>query len=245
MKDARVFFLSVYTSLLKAYGPQGWWPLPSKAGRRGFDSRGYHSGSYRLPGTAAGKFEVILGAILTQNTAWTNAEIALTRLRSEGLKVPEHFVMTPTTRLARHIRSSGYFNQKARKLKVVAKAFSAPGALGLSSAPSRQQLLALWGVGRETADSILLYAFGRPVFVIDAYTKRLFTRLGVFRGTEGYEAMQEEFHRGLPTSSKLFNEMHALIVEHAKRHCRSRPLCSGCPVSQSCRFFLSSQAPSA
>ena len=245
MKEVRVFFLSIYARLLKAYGPQGWWPLPSNAGKRGFDSRGYHPGSHRSPGTAAGKFEVILGAILTQNTAWTNAEIALKRLRSEGLKVPKHFVVTSTTRLARHIRSSGYFNQKARKLKVVAKAFSASGALGLSSAPSRHQLLALWGVGQETADSILLYAFGRPVFVIDAYTKRLFTRLGVFRGTEGYEAMQEEFHRGLPTSSKLFNEMHALIVEHAKRHCRSRPLCSGCPVSESCRFFLSSQTPSA
>jgi len=245
MNAARASLLSIYSRLLKAYGPQGWWPLPSMSGRRGFDARGYHRGSYRLPCSTEGRFEVILGAILTQNTAWTNVEIALTKLRSAGLEFPEHFVLAPTSQLARLIRSSGYFNQKARKLKVVAKAFSASRTLRPSCAPSRKQLLALWGVGRETADSILLYAFGRPVFVVDAYTRRFFTRVGVFDGTEGYDAMQAEFYRRLPTNSELFNEMHALIVEHAKRHCRSRPLCIGCPISRSCRYFHSSQAPPA
>jgi len=235
-------FQSIYQRLLSAYGPQGWWPLPSMAGARGFDLRGYHPGSYRWPRSAEGRFEVILGAVLTQNTAWTNVEKALQRLRVAGLVLPEHFLLVPTRRLAGLIRSSGYFNQKAKKLKVVARIFSPPGSLTLRLAPSRDQLLALWGIGRETADSILLYAFARPVFVVDAYTRRVFTRLGTFDGRESYDQVQGEFHRRLPMRHELYNEMHALIVEHAKQHCRSRPQCSGCPLSRSCRYFLASSA---
>jgi endonuclease III related protein len=230
-------FSSVHARLLAAYGPQGWWPLPSMAGTRGFDSRGYHPGSYRWPRAARGRFEIILGAILTQNTAWTNVEMALKRLQGSGLVLPEDFLRAPTNQLARHIRSSGYFNQKAKKLKVAAAAFSGPGALELKSAPSREELLALWGIGRETADSILLYAFAKPVFVVDAYTRRIFSRLGVFDGRESYDEIQAEFHRRLPRRAELYNEMHALIVEHAKKHCSSRPRCPGCPISRSCRYF--------
>lgn len=245
MKAARLSFFSVYSRLLKAYGLQGWWPLPSMAGQRGFDSRGYHPGSYRWPRSAQGRFEIILGAILTQNTAWTNVEMALKRLQTAGLELPEHFLRFPAARLARHIRSSGYFNQKAKKLKIAAKVFSHPGALELRSAPSRDQLLALWGIGRETADSILLYAFGRPVFVVDAYTRRIFTRLGALDGDESYDEIQGKFHRRLPANAELFNELHALIVEHAKQHCRSKPVCPGCPLARSCRYFLASGRPSA
>jgi endonuclease-3 related protein len=234
------FFMTVYSRLLAAYGLQGWWPLPSMAGRRGFDSRGYHHGSYGWPRSARGRFEVILGAILTQNTAWTNVEMALTRLQASDLALPGRLLLSPTGRIARHIRSSGYFNQKAKKLKIAARAFSRPGALLLRSAPSREDLLALWGIGRETADSILLYAFSEPVFVVDAYTRRIFTRLGTLEGSEGYDEIQEAFHRGLPRRADLYNEMHALIVEHAKQHCRSRPRCPGCPVSGLCGYFRAS-----
>ncbi|HVP18348.1 MAG TPA: DNA repair protein [Spirochaetia bacterium] len=230
-------FLSLYSRLLAAYGHQGWWPLPSKASAKGFDTRGYHRGSYDWPRSGRGRFEIILGSILTQNTAWTNAERALEGLRRTGITMPEQLLGCPPGRLSRLVRSSGYFNQKAKKLKAAAAVFSRPGALSPRSAPSREQLLALWGVGRETADSILLYAFAHPVFVVDAYTRRIFTRLGILAGNETYDAIQDIFHRNLPRRHELYNEMHALIVEHAKRHCRSRPLCPGCPIFRSCRFF--------
>ncbi len=214
------------------------------AGARGFDSRGYHPGSYRWPRSARGRFEIVLGAVLTQNTAWTNVEKALDRLRGAGLELPRDFLLVRMSRLARLIKSSGYFNQKAKKLKVVAGMFSRPVSLRLRSAPLREQLLDLWGIGRETADSILLYAFARPVFVVDAYTRRIFTRLGVLDGSESYDRIQEVFHRGLPRSHELYNEMHALIVEHAKRHCRSKPQCRDCPIARSCRYFLASSRAS-
>jgi len=244
VKLARLSFPSVHSRLLKAYGPQGWWPLPSMSGKRGFDSRGYHPGNYRWPRTGRDRFEIILGSILTQNTAWTNVEMTLRKLSAAGFELPEDFLRTSCSRLARSIRSSGYFNQKAKKLKIVAKVFSRPGALEQRSAPSREQLLELWGIGRETADSILLYAFARAVFVVDAYTRRIFTRLGAFDGSESYDEIQEAFHRRLPRNTELFNELHALIVEHAKRHCRSKPDCSDCPLSRSCRYFLSSSRQS-
>jgi len=231
------FLLSVHRRLLAAYGPQGWWPLPSMAGKRGFDPRGYHPGSFEWPRSVRGRFEIIVGAILTQNTAWTNVEIALKRLQASGLDRPDRMLRASLRRLASHIRSSGYFNQKAKKLRIAAKAFSGPGALDLRAAPSREDLLALWGIGNETADSILLYAFARPVFVVDAYTRRIFTRLGALAGGESYDEIQGAFHRGLARRADLYNEMHALIVEHAKQHCRSRPACPGCPLSRSCAYF--------
>jgi endonuclease-3 related protein len=210
------------------------------AGKRGFDSRGYHPGSFTWPRSTAQRFEIVVGAILTQNTAWTNVEKALERLRSAGVTQPADFLQATTSRLSRLIRSSGYFNQKARKLKTVAAAFSRPGTLSPRFAPAREQLLSLWGIGKETADSILLYAFGLPVFVVDAYTRRFFERLGLLEGGESYDQIQDEVHHLLPSRPELYNEMHALIVEHAKRHCRSKPECPGCPISRSCRYFLGS-----
>jgi len=228
---------SLYERLLAAYGPQGWWPLPSRAGKRGFDSRGYHRGSYRWPRTAAERFEIIMGAILTQNTAWTNVEKALDRLHEEGLALPADLAAVPAARLSRLIRSSGYFNQKAKKLRETALAFLGTSALSEGGTPSRERLLSLWGIGPETADSILLYAFRQPVFVVDAYTRRFLERVGIIEDGAGYDAIQQLFHHGLPADHETYNEMHALIVEHAKRHCRAAPVCRGCPVSRSCRYF--------
>jgi endonuclease-3 related protein len=225
----------VYDQLFRAYGPQGWWPIPGSAGRRGFDPFGYHPGTFFPPRTPAGRFEVIMGAVLTQNTAWTNAAAALDGLRSAGVRLPSDVLARPPGRLAGLVRSSGYFNQKAKKLRTVAALFSRPGALRASRAPSRDALLSEWGIGPETADSILLYAFHVPVFVVDAYTRRILSRIGLIEGGESYEAIQRIFHGSLPRGVPLFNEYHALIVRHAKMHCGVRPECAGCPVTR-CRY---------
>jgi endonuclease-3 related protein len=226
---------ALYEQLLHAYGRQGWWPLPGSAGRRGFDSLGYHVADFGPPATPAGRFEVIMGAVLTQNTAWSNAAAALASLREAGVRLPRDIPALSPRSLTGLIRSSGYFNQKAKKLVLIASFFSAPGALRRGAAPSRGALLAEWGIGPETADSILLYAFQEPVFVVDAYTRRILSRVGVIMGDESYAQIQDLFHAVLPLDHALFNEYHALIVEHAKRHCRTNPLCSGCPV-RSCRY---------
>lgn len=214
----------IYRILFDAYGPQGWWPIPSMAGRRGFDPGGYHPGDPLQPRTAAGRFEVALGAVLTQNTAWTNAEKALTSLLGAGVGTPEAVCSCDGSRLAALIRSSGHFNRKAGTLKAMAGIF-----LG-RRVPSREALLALRGIGPETADSILLYAFRQPVFVVDAYTRRLLARIGLAEGAGSDEAVQAFFHDSLPRRPELFSEYHALIVTHAKRFCRALPVCGGCPV---------------
>jgi endonuclease-3 related protein len=223
-------WLGLYESLLARYGPQGWWPLAGRAGRPGYDERGYHPGRYGMPAEPRGRFEVAVGAVLTQNTSWINVEAALAALRASGLLAPAALCACPLRRLAALVRSSGYFNQKARKLQVLARFWS-----GLSGrkAPERGELLALWGVGPETADSILLYAFHRPVFVVDAYTRRLLARLGWAEGRESYQELQARFHAGLPARAPLYQELHALIVRHAKEHCRLRPRCRDCPLAVS------------
>jgi endonuclease III related protein len=217
---------ALHDRLLAAYGRQGWWPLPGSAGRRGFDSRGYHRGDFSQPRSARGRFEIVMGAILTQNTAWTNVEKALARLREAGIRLPSDVRSCRTARLAGLIRASGYYNQKAKKLKAIAALFAAPAA----AAPTREALLSRWGIGPETADSILLYAFHQPQLVVDAYTRRILSRIGTIGGKESYARIQEMFHQELPARHELFNEFHALLVEHAKRHCRAAPLCGGCPV---------------
>jgi endonuclease-3 related protein len=220
----------LYTQLLDAYGPRGWWPVPGSAGRRGFDELGYHHGDFTQPRTPAARFQVIMGAVLTQNTAWTNADAALTSLLRAGVRLPADILSVPPRRLAGLIRSSGYFNQKAKKLAAVASLFARPRALAPRGAPSRTELLAAWGIGPETADSILLYAFHTPVFVVDAYTRRILSRIGLVDGSESYDVIQALFHDALEPRPPLFNEYHALIVEHAKAHCRERPVCAACPV---------------
>ncbi|MCX7029178.1 MAG: DNA repair protein [Spirochaetes bacterium] len=228
MRAAGRVLRSLYAELFAAYGPQGWWPLPGRSGRRGFDERGYHPGNVAPPRDRAGRFEVALGAVLTQNTAWTNAERALRALLAAGVRSPADVAARGTRAIARLVRTSGSFRVKARKLEYLASFFDAQG---LARAPDRAALLAVWGVGPETADSILLYGFGEPVFVVDAYTRRLLARLGVIAGTEPYGEVQELFCRAIGRNSAVFNEYHALIVRQAKEYCRARPSCSGCPVS--------------
>lgn len=230
---------TTFERLEVAYGYQGWWPLLSRAGKRGYDSEGYVRSPPGTPLrrlTSAQRFEVVLGAILTQNTAWENAKRAVSALFAAGITEPERVFGLPDRRLAELIRPSGYFNQKAKKITIVSRFLAEGRYLEKGVAPARGKLLALWGVGEETADSILLYAFGEPAFVIDAYTRRIFSRLGKTAETATNAQMKEMVEAVLQPDPELFGEYHGLIVRHAKEHCRKRPLCVGCPLRRSCRY---------
>jgi endonuclease-3 related protein len=201
-----------YDALFAAHGPQHWWP-----GRTAF--------------------EIIVGAILTQNTSWSNVEIAIRNLRREKLLTPRAIEDVSFDRLAQLVRSSGYFRQKAKKLKCfvhflrsqyggsLARMFRTPTAV------LREKLLSVHGIGPETADSILLYAGKHPVFVVDAYTRRLLARHQMAVPTQGYEEIRRLFERSIPGDAPLYNEFHALIVRTGKEYCRTRnPRCSECPL---------------
>ncbi len=214
-----------YVRLLTAYGPQGWWPLlsvtgsnPTKTGSHD----GYHPGDYSYPKTADQRFEICVGAILAQNTAWPNAEKALFALQKAGLLDARKMACAGEKTLAKRIRPAGYFNQKAKKLTLFSEFF-----LNLDGKiPTRKALLALWGVGPETADSILLYAFGKPEFVVDAYTRRIGSGLGWFAPDASYDHIKTIFQNALKPDYRFFQEYHALLVEHAKRTAKiktSRP----------------------
>jgi len=203
--------LNVYHKLHRHFGPRHWWPADTA-------------------------FEVIVGAILTQNTAWSNVEKAIDNLKKAGALTPKKFFGIKTDRLARLIKPAGYYNIKAKRLKSFMEflftEYNGSVANLLKEKPStlRQRLLAVKGVGPETADSIILYAANKPVFVVDAYTKRIFSRHGFIKPDFSYDAVQEFFTRSLPRRTKLFNEYHALIVETGKNFCRSKPKCSECPL---------------
>ncbi len=207
---------SLAERLLGAYGPQGWWPLlehrgsnPTLTGRL----TGYHPGDYSFPRTEAQRFEICCGAILTQNTAWSNVEKALQALADQSLLAPREILAVDEARLQQAIRSSGYFRAKARKLRAFCEF-----CLRLSGRPpSREQLLQVWGVGPETADSILLYAYAQTEMVVDAYTLRVLRHHGYQRSQSNYAAAKAYCQRNLPRSLDGYQEFHALMVEHAKR----------------------------
>jgi endonuclease-3 related protein len=230
----------LYKLLLSRYGLQGWWPIASKAGEEGFDVRGYHRGDYAHPKSDSEKFEVIAGAILAQSTSWTNVEKALINLKKKNLLSLEKIRKTPRSKLSPLIKSSLYHNVKARKLAAFADFVhdefneDVEKLLSLPTEELRPRLLSVWGVGPETADSIILYAAHKPSFVVDAYTKRIFTRLGFLTGNEPYDEIKKLFEKNLLQSPLLYNEYHALIVEHAKQHCRKNPACSKCPLIRMC-----------
>ena len=201
-----------FDALFAAYGPQHWWPG-------------------RTP------FEVIVGAILTQNTSWTNVEPAIKNLRRERLLTPRAIENVAFARLARLIRSSGYFLQKAKKLKAFVRFLrleyrGSLAAMFRTPTPMlREQLLAVHGIGPETADSILLYAGEHPVFVVDAYTRRILERHNLAEPKHSYEELRRLFEHSLSADAALYNEFHALIVHTGKRHCRARePRCSECAL---------------
>jgi endonuclease-3 related protein len=209
---SRAGLRTYYDALFAAHGPQYWWP-----GRTAF--------------------EVIVGAILTQNTSWSNVEIAIRNLRREKLLTPRAIEDVSFARLARLVRSSGYFRQKAKKLKCFVRFLRSEYGGSLTrmfrtpTAELREKLLSVHGIGPETADSILLYAGKHPVFVVDAYTRRLLERHRIAAPTQSYEEIRQLFERTVPGDAPLYNEFHALIVRTGKEYCRTRnPRCSECPL---------------
>ncbi len=201
-----------YDRLFSALGPQGWWPARTPA-------------------------EVVLGAILTQNTAWGNVEKALSRLRRKRLLSFAALEKVPQRRLARLIRPSGYFNQKAKKVKHFLRFWHKHHGRSLArmfrttTERLRQELLSVNGIGRETADSILLYAGNHPVFVVDAYTRRILERHQLIGTKASYEEIRRLFESNLDRDPKMYNEYHALLVEVGKNWCKRRnPDCRGCPL---------------
>ena len=209
----------------------------------GCDNRGYYisKAGVQTHGRAslspASKFEIAIGAILTQNTAWTNVEKAIDNLVKLNLMDPNIILDIAQGELAEAIRPSGYYNQKAKKIKILTRFLLDGGFFEDDNIPDRADLLGLWGIGDETADSILLYAFKVPVFVIDAYTKRIFERIGILNDSESYKKFTRVFTNSLEEDSVTYQEYHALIVKHAKEHCRKKPLCDGCVLRRLCSFL--------
>lgn len=213
-KPSDVRFGQIYQALLEHYGPQHWWPGDTP-------------------------FEVMVGAILTQNTAWSNVELAIDNLKTAELLAARRIVDCSDEELASWLRPAGYFNIKATRLKNLCRFLVQNGLARLqqeSSLELRHQLLAVNGVGPETADAILLYAFQRPVFVIDAYTRRIFSRIGLVSGNESYEQLRVRFENALNASAAIYNEYHALIVQHAKLTCRAKPACDRCILRAGCGY---------
>jgi len=212
VNKTRKQLMAMYRALFKAYGPQHWWPGDSP-------------------------FEVMVGAVLTQNTAWVNVEKAIRNLKRERLLSPARLREVSPRRLALLIRPSGYFNIKADRLAhlmtFLTGRYGGNLARMLRDDPGelRKGLLLVNGIGPETADSIILYAAGNPVFVVDAYTKRIFGRHGLVTEGAGYDAVQQLFMGSLPGDAGLFNEYHALLVMVGKMHCKKgAPRCQGCPL---------------
>lgn len=197
----------LYKSLLKRYGKQGWWPL------KGI---GYHPGDYSYPRTEEQRFEIICGSILTQNTSWRQVDKALDNLYAEGSITPG--LILGLEELENLIRPAGYFNQKAERLRRMAEWFRSREGV-----PSRDELLSIKGIGKETADSILLYAYGIPSFVIDAYTRRILLNLGLIEEKTKYDEIKGFFEANLKRDYKIYQEYHALFVEHAKNFYQRRP----------------------
>ncbi len=209
--NQKALLKEIYDRLFRAFGPQRWWP-----------------------GETA--FEVMVGAVLTQNTAWSNVEKALANIKAEGLLKPEPMAGLPRKKLASLIKPAGYYNIKADRLKHLLDLIMSHGGgdpprlLKKPLKQLRRDLLAVKGIGPETADSILLYAAGYPVFVIDAYTRRVLGRHGLAGVRDSYDELQGLFMENLPCDPALYNEYHALLVHLGKHFCKPKPLCQGCPL---------------
>ena len=210
--DHREELLKIYKLLDGYFGDLHWWP-------------------------AVNPFEVMVGAILTQNTAWTNVEIAIKALRKRRLLTPAALLRIPEDDLAEIIRASGYYHLKASRLKAFVRFFMDDYSGNVAAMKSerlpvlREKLLAVRGVGPETADSILLYACQKPIFVSDAYTRRIFLRHGLIDEADDYDEIQSLVMASLPNDMNLFNQFHALIVVAGKTFCRKRPECADCPLA--------------
>jgi endonuclease-3 related protein len=205
--------LAIYHTLLSIFGEQGWWPADTP-------------------------FEVMVGAVLTQNTAWRNVEQAIENLKGEGVLTPLGLRGIDRERLAELIRPAGYYNVKAKRLKSLVEFLDTEYGGDLTKMFSeplehlRGKILAVKGIGPETADSILLYAGEKPIFVIDAYTRRILSRHDLITDSASYGDIQDLFMRGLPSDVSLYKEYHALLVRLAKTFCKTTPHCVECPLEE-------------
>jgi endonuclease-3 related protein len=220
-RDARYLnqrLTEIYRLLFARYGPQHWWPGDTP-------------------------FEVIVGAILTQSAAWGNVEKAISNLKQARAMSPASLRKIPLGKLAKLVYPSGYYNAKALKLKSFVEHLekshgdSLEMLFSLDMQHLRSDLLNIHGIGPETADSIILYAAYKPIFVIDAYTRRIIARLGLSPSQDNYSAFQTLFMANLPADEKLFNEYHALLVRLGKEVCKKVPLCSECCLKQLCLYY--------
>ncbi|WP_373894252.1 endonuclease III domain-containing protein [Virgibacillus sp. CBA3643] len=201
----------IYDKLFDYYGPQHWWPAETS-------------------------LEMMIGSILVQNTNWRNADKALYNLRT--FLYPAPMYQMPEEELAQLIHPSGFFNIKAKRIKAFLEWFKGYNfdmerIKNLDKLELRRELLSINGIGRETADVMLLYAFDKPIFVVDAYARRIFYRIGLDM-PKSYDAFRKKLEKTVPSDLQLYNEFHALIVEHAKMHCKATPICEGCPLYAIC-----------
>ena len=229
MRELKVQVKNIYQKMYELYGPQGWWPLinyrgttPDKTGV----TQGYHPLNYDLPEKRNEIYEVILGAILTQNTTWQQANKAIQNLNRLNALEPEKLLSLNEDTLKSAIRTAGFLNQKSNYLRAVTKFYIKLDG----TVPTRKELLKVKGVGNETADSILLYAFKQPEFVVDAYTTRIFTHLGIADKNIKYMKLKELFQSNLTPDVAVYQEYHALLVEHAKRYYSKKPYGVGDPL---------------
>ncbi|MFM2322234.1 MAG: hypothetical protein RLZZ225_387 [Pseudomonadota bacterium] len=214
----RLKLLAVYENLLARYGRQAWWPAESP-------------------------FEVMIGALLAQNTRWSNVEKALANLKQQHALTPEALLNLATSHLEDHLKPSGYFRIKAQRVQLYCRWYLSVGAYeGLdrfATSTLRELLLKVHGIGPETADDILLYAFHRPVFVIDSYTRRLLQRLQLIQGEECYDKLRAWVEMNLPKRVDLYQQYHALIVMQAKQHCwKNKPDCQTCALTSICCYGI-------
>jgi endonuclease-3 related protein len=210
--------IKIYDKLLNHFGRQNWWPGNTK-------------------------FEVIVGAILTQQTSWKNVEGAINNLKNENVLEPKKLFNLPVKKLENLIKPCGFFKVKTKRLRSFLEFFieTYDGNLEkMSEIPLeelRKELLSVYGIGPETCDSILLYATEKPIFVVDAYTIRLCQRYPLINSKK-YEGVQEFFHKNLTKDVNLFNEFHALIVELGKNYCKTKPICEKCPLKEGCKYAM-------
>lgn len=209
--------LNIYKRLYRHFGSQGWWPAETR-------------------------FEVIVGAILTQNTSWRNVEKAIEGLKREGVLSPKGLLTIQEERLQELLRPVGYFRVKARRLKQFIDFLferydgQLESLLHLPIDKLRRELLSVTGIGKETADSIILYAAEKPSFVVDAYTARVFSRMEILKKDAPYDETKEFFEENLPEDLEIYKEFHALVVRLGKTICKTKPLCGGCPLNDICAY---------
>ena len=219
MQQTQEVLMEIYHTLLEHFGPRGWWPADSR-------------------------LEVIIGAVLTQAVAWKNVTRAIDNLKRANLMNINFIIDIDEEDLAQHIKPALYHRQKAKKLKALMTFIATEynGDLDLMFAESlpilRKKLLGIWGIGPETADSILLYAGDKTVFVVDTYTKRIFNRLGMVDENISYQEMQEYLQKNIPSDLYIYNEYHALLVGLGANYCKKiRPHCSKCPLLNLCKYL--------